>query len=705
MTFRPGARAAAALAVAVCAAAVVVVFAARAGVAGAYGSGPFAFPHQPHLSAEAVAAGLAASGGAPAKAGADRECRVCHDYEKGDAAHLTGCVRCHVDASHLAVKTSAASPAPASAPFPHREHMKDASISCFTCHLVRKEMGWVEFTIPEGGLGVAGKDGRPGGRNGERNCADCHRDHEPRGGRVTKDEVTGDGRRCAECHAGATSILPLRYRPNAGNDRSFLHADHGGADADCDRCHAPVRTSRTIWDYDPAARTAEACRTCHVDAEGKPLVGFASPGRTTKIPFVLFSRFPHDRHLAAPEGKIETSGKVTDACRTCHYPEKDPAAAKLFPGRVPSAEPVGRVQLVDYDTCTPCHAAWKVEGHGVGAWSCFKCHAGTPDAQGRLAMANAQVTRSSLPGGVQFAEHHHPGVAKDGAPLSDASQPGGKVCADCHVGDVRKLASRLEGRTFQHAPHLPAEPTPRDCLGCHTTSGTASWSADLERFDAHVEAPVTASGVAGGARGCLVCHVGATAAQLGATPQRRVVREFDHRAHVTSAKWNGATGVPCTECHVARGPVGFTTEADVYDCTRCHSHDASKAEKFARTGRSSSSQDDAKDCAHCHEEVREQPPAVVSAPRTHLSLLPGRQHHDRGGDCASCHARDGRPYVYAERIASAKVTLSIHEDRALCDEWFNDPKIAQAGADPQGRTCRTCHVSEPRGYLRALTRR
>lgn len=699
-----------------CAAALLAAAAlvARTGFAGAYGSGPFSFPHQPHVSAETVTAALAEAaavdrtGKRPGGGGkVDAECRVCHDFTKPGDAHLASCAQCHVGPQHLEQQVAPAVPAPATA-FPHAAHLKDTSVTCFSCHRVEKEMGWIEFTIPEGGLGAAGANGRPGGKHGDWTCTDCHRLHEPKGGLVKQDEKTGDGQECGACHAGAKSILPLEYRPNAGNPpldggRSFLHADHGGSGADCERCHGQIRRSETIWDYDPIAGTAQACETCHVASDGRPLVGVASPGRTTTVPFVVFSRFPHGKHLA-PEGKVETSGKVTDGCRTCHYPEIDPAAARLFPDRRPSSEPVGRAKLVDYDACTPCHQTWKVDGHGTGAWACFKCHSGKADAQGKLAMAKATVTRDSLVGGVRFERHLHPGVSQGGAPLEDATQPGAagavKECRDCHIEDVPALASRLKDRTFRHDPHLPAEPRQEDCVACHASSATASWSGDLQRFDPHFEAPVTASDTGGAVRGCLSCHVGATREQLSISTATKTVTEFDHRRHVTAKTWRGGP-VPCSECHVRGGDTGYTTAPDVTDCTRCHSHDEKQAEKFGRTGKRSATEAEGRNCLFCHEEVRGPVTPSQVPPRTHLSLLAGVQRHDMTGDCAVCHARDDKAYVYAERIKKAKVALSVHEDPSLAREWYNDPSIAQT-PDPQGRTCRTCHRAEPRGFLRAL---
>jgi hypothetical protein len=98
------------------------------------------------------------------------------------------------------------------------------------------------------------------------------------------------------------------------------------------------------------------------------------------------------------------------------------------------------------------------------------------------------------------------------------------------------------------------------------------------------------------------------------------------------------------------------------------------------------------------------PRAVIT--RSHLELGKGTQRHDKTGDCASCHVRDGAASVpYEERITRASVRTSIHDDTRFAGEWFNNAAIAKPGVDPQGRTCATCHRNEPRGYLRSLSKR
>ena len=59
---------------------------------------------------------------------------------------------------------------------------------------------------------------------------------------------------------------------------------------------------------------------------------------------------------------------------------------------------------------------------------------------------------------------------------------------------------------------------------------------------------------------------------------------------------------------------------------------------------------------------------------------------------------------YKERITTARVKSSVHDDRAQRDAWYNDPRIKDTGVDPQGRTCMSCHRREPQGYLRSLVR-
>lgn len=698
------------------AAVAAVAVGASVGRAGAYGSGPYSFPHQPHLSkatvdaALAEAAALDRTGRRPGGGGtADRECRVCHDYSKGPESHLEGCMTCHVGGKHLEVALAAA---PAGrTPFPHAAHLKDPAVTCFSCHRVEREMGWIEFSIPEQGLGRRGANGRPGGARGDFTCADCHAAHEPAGGRVAQDDRTGDGKECATCHLGAREILPRSMRPGGPGalapvtDRPFRHADHGGAAGACDACHAPIRASRTIWDYDPVRGTATACAACHVDASGVSLVGLSMAPRTTQVPFVLFGNFPHDRHLAPPEGRVATSGGVRDGCRTCHFPETASEGRRPFADRAPSQEPVGRDALVDYDACTPCHEAWAAPGHGVGAWACFKCHSGAADASGALAMAKARVARGAIES-VAFSAHAHPGITQQGAALAHPAEADGKACADCHVAPVATIPSRTAGKSFPHAAHVPADPRAADCLVCHPTAATASWSADLERVENTTGPPTHASGVAGAARGCFECHVGT--GTVGVTTSQtpdRTVPEFDHKGHVTGASWKGGRGIPCSECHTqdraGSGTAGIATAADAADCTRCHSHDPASAEKFARTGAKTSDPASSASCRHCHDDVGERATPSKVPPRVHLSLRPGRQHHDLGGACASCHARTGTgPAAYSERIRKADVRVSIHEDPSLAKEWFNDPSLSRP--DAQGRSCMSCHRSEPRGYLRAL---
>jgi len=663
---------------------------------GVSAAGPFSFPHRPHLSAAAIAAG-GASGGS------DADCRGCHDYRKGERdAHLVGCDKCHVDDKHLEVKRTGAATRPA---FQHKEHLfaKDGSarkdISCFSCHAMRVDYDFIEFSVPTAGLGPKGVGTKNGGAHGEKTCADCHAAHETTGGLVTQDEKTGDGKACAVCHMKETSILPLAYRGDvrASATKPFAHADHGAASADCAACHDGIKTSRTIWDYDPTKGVAEKCATCHVAKDGPLVQPNAEPASPLRN--VDFSNFPHAKHL----GEFSRM-----SCATCHFPESDEQGRRVFPGRAASSEPIGRAALVDFKACDACHGhdgwgpekkSWHVDGHGVGAWACFKCHEGVADAKGKLAIATAEVSRASL-GPSKVAAHAHPGMTSGGARLADATQKvrdASKACSDCHVGDIAALTSRLAGAPFGHDPHLPADPTNKDCLQCHAASGVARRSGDLTRFDAHVV------GADAKSRGCVDCHAGASGADLGldAPAKPRRVPEFDHANHVRSAALvAGEKGIGCVECHVPGGEFGYQVPADVLNCTKCHAHEGDAA-KVKRTGPKTSKDADATACGNCHGPLHGETSGSVRMPRIeaparqHLQLTAGVQFHDKTGDCAACHARDGLAAApYAERISSAKVLGSIHEDAAFADKPFNDPK---------GK-CDECHRVEPRGYLKALKR-
>jgi len=697
------------------AAAMAAVLVASSGVS--EGAGPFSFPHQPHISEAVVTAGLEAASAAmrgerPRRGGGkvDAECIVCHDFSKDADSHLSNCTPCHIGDAYLRVEVTAA-PERARRAFPHAAHIESGDLSCFSCHRMQVDEGWVEFSVPPPSLGPRGSNGGPGGPLGEEMCADCHEKHDPLNEKVPQYSVTGDGKLCGTCHAGSQTIRPMKYRadqPAAGAVRPFRHVDHGGSDGQCETCHGDVEKSKSIWDYDSAAATEKQCAECHVkDAAGTPLVGLAVPPRESRIPYVYFSKFPHDAHLRPPNGEIQVSGNVSkDApCRTCHYPETDAAATKLFPSRVASEEPVGRSKLVDYGACEPCHAEWTVKDHGVGWGACFKCHTGERDSDDKFPIGETVVERDTI-SLTSFATHHHPGVTRKGAPLSDA-RDAGKDCRECHVGNVDALTSRLRGKDFAHGPHVPGDPGNPDCLACHPTAATTSHSEDLRRFESRVGGAGSVTGDAAHAKGCIECHIGSTEAELGRSRQKASVPQFDHKAHVSSKEYAAdTTGIACTVCHVPGGESGYQIPENVSDCTMCHTHDKTQTVNYARTG-PSATKGESKLCLYCHEEVLvegDAPPRRERV-RKHLDLLPGRQYHDLGGECAACHDRDGLDGAksdYVERIETARIRSSIHDDRALADKWFNDPRAKDA-VDPE-RRCDTCHRREPRGYLRSLGR-
>ncbi len=643
-------------------------------------AGPFVFPHRPHLRAGAADTAMETPPGRPkpgvAEGGkADADCRVCHDFKKGPAAHLEGCAECHMGEKNL--KVVMGPPASPRRPFPHLEHLADPALTCFSCHRPLVENDWVEFTVPPPGL-----------EGGAASCASCHASHEPRNPKMPSFAKTGDGKDCASCHRGAASIVPDDPRSKAAV-RPFLHEDHGGKASRCEECHAGVAKSRDLRGYDAADATAKACVACHVaDAAGKPLAAVSKPPRTSPVAFRSVEGFSHPAHME-PAGRIPVAKKVTGGCATCHYPAG-------------AAEPGSRAALLTYESCVACHDNWKVEGHGVGGWSCFKCHDAKEDRPGHLPLGVATVERPKVKS-IAMKVHPHPGITTSGPSLASPREPGGKDCRECHLGRIPALESRLSGKGFVHEAHLPAKPVNADCLRCHPSAGTAAWSEDLASFD-----PASCAG----------CHTGAGPGDLGIETTRREVRQFDHASHATPK--GEFKGLACVECHEPGGATGYVVRADALDCAKCHSHDPAKgADLVKRTGPKTNEGAETSRCLPCHSPpgAADAPPFGGAAPvhgketRTHLDLMQGKQWHDLGGGCASCHERDafsGKPSDYRERISEARVLKSIHEDAAFKSAWFNRAALQNkdGSGDPEGkkRTCATCHRQDPRGYLRELGR-
>jgi predicted CXXCH cytochrome family protein len=471
-----------------------------------------------------------------------------------------------------------------------------------------------------------------------------------------------------------------------------------------------VREAKSLLGYDAAAATAKACASCHVgDAAGTALASVGTPPRTTPVAFHAVGGFSHPAHLA-PAGKVAVAAKPAAGCRSCHYPATDPAVPEALRRLAAGAEPAGREALVSYAECVACHEGWKVEGHGLGRWTCFKCHAPAEDKPGHLPLATAAVERPRV-ASIALTVHPHPGITTSGPALASPREGGGRECSECHLAKVPAIPSRLSGKGFVHGPHLPAEPRNADCLRCHAAAATSTWSEDLGTFDPKV---------------CLECHTGARPADLGVETVRREVRQFDHAAHVAPGRRSADfKGLACVECHEAGGAAGYAVRPDAADCSRCHSHDPAKGpEKVARTGPKAKEGGETARCLPCHgtgASTGESPfggfgPAHGSGTRVHLDLLPGRQWHDLrapagdpSGGCAACHERDplaGRAPDYRERITEARVLRSIHEDDALKKAWFNRSSLQKkdGSGDPEGkgRTCWTCHRQDPRGYLREL---
>jgi len=672
----------------------------------------YAFPHRPHVSPETVAAALEASArpalwrrGAPAPQASpsDAECRVCHDWSKGDAAgtHLEACLRCHSDpvSKDSYLESRIRKPATADSPFPHGKHVAEAGITCFTCHAAVASADYAEFTLPPEGLGTPGREGLPGGAAGEHLCADCHLEHGPgEASLVRQDDRTGDGKECVACHLDAPVIVPQRFRPGAPADakgtRPFRHADHlvpGKEAAGCDGCHAPIRKSGSVWDYDPGRGTADACAACHVTGpERKPLA--ADLGRKDPIPYVTFSYFSHAAHLV-PAGRYPNAAKVTASCDTCHNPARDPQAPAALRAMDRSPEPLGRPDLLRFEACMACHQAdWAVESHGKGAWSCFKCHDAGAEGKMGPAPGRASVDRAGAPA-VRFKTVHHPGVTRMGAALKDPREAAGRECRDCHKGRLEDLPSGLAGKAFHHGPHLPPDPPDSACLECHPGTRTASWSEDLALFE---EAA------------CSACHAGASEGAAATAGARRAVPQFDHRGHVEPGPaGSGFQGIRCTECHDLSGKSGASVPADVATCTRCHSHDPAKAEMFRRTGPKQVADAETSRCLPCHrEEGIDQardlwggklPRAGDEAgrrQRARLDLRDGEQWHDRGGGCGSCHDLEapGRARSYEPRVEEAKVSR-IHRS-SPADRWFN-AKFWSEEKDAAGHSCLECHRFKP----------
>jgi len=287
------------------------------------------FPHDKHLSAEAMGEG----------AGAMRieDCETCHEY--ADVAQASDPSRGIPEREFKRIKYErcqechGSEAAPEAVRWQATWHGADADqgVSCAQCHQTLhaaplktvERLARAELTVGAHVYALALRDHQHEFDTGGKDCADCHRD-----GKVFASKLA---------------------------DRPFLHGVHlssmdAAADGECRSCHLDVVSGEasaglTKGIYRGPAGDA-ACAECH--DTGVPEAGLR-PG----LPGLIgVNQFPHGKHLDTSKPGLK------NGCFSCHTMGDDLRSSSV-PGTTAEAR-----------SCTPCH-----ENHdNVGGGDCDACH-------------------------------------------------------------------------------------------------------------------------------------------------------------------------------------------------------------------------------------------------------------------------------------------------------------------------------------------
>lgn len=488
-----------------------------------------------------------------------------------------------------------------------------ASDRCLACHLeIRLRLAT--------GRGLHG-------RNGYRQCIDCHKEHHGRDFSITRldaksfdHSLTGYDLRgkhaqveCRKCHMGEkVRSEGLLKKSDEFRERTYL-----GLSDECAACHRDEHVGQL----------PTLCEECHTLEGWEPA-----------------SKFSHDRASYKLTGKHETV-----ACAACH---------KKTYGTT--------VQYVrfEFGDCSACHA----DPHrGTFSQPCQSCHTTAGWNEGRAQSFDHASTKFPLRGkhAAVRCEQCHKGLGKKGKNIPGAFEiVRFDQCSDCHSdAHAGQFAKRRDGGKCESCHNQDAFVPSRYSVENHTNSR-------FKLSGAHAATACTACHKAGLVQAkssrrfvwaeelrCATCHSDIHNGEFN-TPPKKACEACHTPAswnsllfkHETTrfALWGKHAEIPCAKCHT-RTEAGTQTPNVRYRslpgrCSDCHRDEHEG--QFASAGTS--------DCARCHAVTVWKIDNFDHTVQTRYSLT-GKH---REVPCAKCHkaeAGKGKTLVRYKPLGTACV--------------------------------------------------
>ncbi len=447
--------------------------------------------------------------------------------------------------------------------FNHRVHLSKTDVNfsfkCQTCHseLVQGQHGGVSTQI----------------------CILCHfMGSDMRGGPVGG---------CNTCHGAPKNDIYVWDTP-------FNHSEYLKSGVNCQTCHLHV-TAGT------GSVTREKCLECHVSvADTFPDSKTIHDEHVVKESIKCFTCHGQIRH-----GKIQMYDVFSPDCQQCHG-NRHSVQEKVFSGSGGTNVPVIPDPMFLSDvTCEGCHSSMPggngVAGvHGIssriaGAGSvapfstCSLCHDRRYDTlvtmwqeNVKTRIRNIELARAKeylLTGKKPSPDKNLDLVIRDGSLgahnnryvnlVLDQSGKGLKVgyrkpgveflyernseCLSCHFG-IENVSVNVNGETFPHGPHLFT----KKCTDCHENVGPTS----------SIHGRLTAA-----AQSCTNCHH-QSKNQKCQTCHSLQTGFYNGTFLATSPDTMSASGIACSDCHLAEGNYPAIPTAQV--CSTCHDAKAAK---------------------------------------------------------------------------------------------------------------------------------
>jgi nitrate/TMAO reductase-like tetraheme cytochrome c subunit len=469
--------------------------------------------------------------------------------------------------------------------------------NCLSCHtevdeLIKQKKGYHSSSDVKG-----------------KNCADCHSEHHGRNFRIvnfnpdnfdhSKTTFTLSGKhsriKCTECHNSKNIVNPGALKKNANwmglnNTCSSCHTDYhqGTLGNNCGNCHNTEKFRPSLFDHAKTrfalsgAHIKTDCIKCHPKSlkEGKEFQKFKD------ISFNSCENCHKDPH----------SGKLGKNCSSCHstnsfkainqkafdHSKTDfPLIGKHLTVSCSSCHKINLTDNIKHEYCNDCHKDFHNGEFVVNGKTktCNQCHNEYGFSPSLFSISNHSETEFPLAGS-------HLAVPCGSCHLKEEKwkfKSIGKNCEDCHRNvhgneisqeyfagsGCRNCHSINSWHTikFDHSKTdfpLSGKHAQAECRSCHITANNNHRFASLNSY-------------------CTGCHEDVHASQFGSGKSEECSRchsfdnwkpeKFDHNK--TRFSLEGAhSKLQCSECHkkITSGTVTFIKyKLEDFKCASCHS--------------------------------------------------------------------------------------------------------------------------------------